>query len=97
MACGVPVVASAVGGIPEIVEDGTTGILVPFDAPRPGAEPSEPATFAQAFAGAVMSLVEDRAGAQAMGEAGRRRVEEAFSWRAVARQTHELYELVLGS
>ena len=78
MACGIPVVASAVGGIPEVVDDGMTGLLVP---------PDDPAALAEAL-GRVLA---DPAAARAMGTAGRRRAVEYFSWSAVAEQTAALY------
>jgi len=78
MACGIPVVASAVGGIPEVVNEGMTGLLVP---------PDDPAALAEAL-GRVLA---DPAAARAMGTAGRRRAVEYFSWSAVAEQTAALY------
>jgi starch synthase len=78
MACETPVVASAVGGILEVVEDGKTGILVP---------PARPAELADA----LRQLLEDPAQARAMGRAGRRRVEEKFAWASVAEQTEAVY------
>jgi len=82
MACETAVVASATGGILEVVEDGKTGILVP---------PSDPAELAKALS----RLIADPAEAEAMGKAGRQRVEDTFSWAAVARQTEALYETVI--
>jgi starch synthase len=84
MACETAVVASAVGGIPEVVADGETGVLVPYDA-------SAPATFERALADAVNALTRDTARADAMGRAGRRRAVGEFSWAAVAEQTLALY------
>jgi glycogen synthase len=78
MACETPVVASAVGGIVEVVEDGTTGYLVP---------PARP----DDLAAALRRLLDDSAAARAMGQAGRRRVEERFSWARVAARTEEVY------
>jgi alpha-maltose-1-phosphate synthase len=78
MACGAAVVASAVGGIPEVVVDGETGVLVPAGDPP-------------ALAAAVNELVGDPARAQAMGEAGRERAVTEFAWRHIAEQTAELY------
>ncbi len=88
MACGVPVVASAVGGIPEVVVDGETGILVPL-------EPADPAGFARALAAALTRLIEDPAEARQMGAAGRQRVVSEFSWRVTAERTIALYERLL--
>jgi glycogen synthase len=78
MACETPVVASAVGGILEVVEDGGTGLLVP---------PADPAALADAL-GRVLA---DPARARAMGQAGRRRVEAQFSWASVAERTEQVY------
>ncbi|HUJ08296.1 MAG TPA: glycogen synthase [Streptosporangiaceae bacterium] len=78
MACGAPVVASRVGGIPEVVVDGQTGLLVP---------PDDPAELAKA----IMSLADDKERAAAMGAIGRRWVTAEFSWAAIAAQTAELY------
>lgn len=92
MACEAPVVASAVGGIPEIVEHGTTGLLVPFE-PRGtmDPEPADPAGFARDLAAAIDQLVGDPQLARKMGRAGRRRVVEQFSWGAIAARTASLY------
>ncbi len=78
MACGTAVVASAVGGIVEVVEDGKTGILLP---------PSRP----DELAAAICRLLDDPAEARAMGQAGRRRVEEKFAWASVAERTEAVY------
>jgi len=92
MACGVPVVASAVGGIPEIVVQGETGWLVPFE---PGDDafgsPADPAGFARDLADRLNALLVDPATARRMGAAARVRVESAFAWPAIAAQTVELY------
>jgi glycosyltransferase involved in cell wall biosynthesis len=78
MACQTPVVASAVGGILEVVEDGRTGLLVP------PASPDDLAT-------AIRRVLDDRDLARSLGRAGRRRVEERFSWASVAEQTERIY------
>jgi starch synthase len=97
MACGVPVVASAVGGIPEIVVDGETGTLVAFEAGRdPYGSPADPARFATDLAAAVNALLADPARAAAMGRAGRARVLARFTWEAIAAQTVALYRELLG-
>ena len=87
MACELPVVASAVGGIPEIVVEGVTGHLVPYD-PDHGA-------FAAALAERVNRLLAEPEPAAAMGRAGRVRAIEHFGWPAVAARTVALYESLL--
>ena len=97
MACGCPVVASRVGGIPEAVADGETGILVPLQSKgAPDFEPRDPAAFQRDLAAAINSLHADGALRRRMSEAGRRRVEERFSWANIARRTLDLYEEVAG-
>jgi alpha-maltose-1-phosphate synthase len=95
MACGTPVVASAVGGIPEIVVEDETGHLVAF---TPGDDafgsPADPAAFAQGLAAASNRLLADPGLAASMGLAARARVESEFSWPAIARQTAELYRSI---
>lgn len=88
MACSTAVVASAVGGIPEVVEDGVTGVLVPYD-------PDDPAEFEAGLARAIDKVAGDRALASAMGRAGRRRAVHEFGWDTVAAQTVEVYRSVL--
>jgi starch synthase len=95
MACRAPVVASATGGILEVVVEGQTGHLVPFDADAETAFPTNPDQFARDLAARVTALLRDPAKAKAMGEAGRRRVEEHFSWTAIAAQTIELYKKLI--
>jgi alpha-maltose-1-phosphate synthase len=95
MACRVPVVASATGGITEVVVDGETGYLVPFDQDSVTSFPVNPEKFSRDLAGAINRLLEDPETCKRFGEAGRRRVEEAFSWDTVARQTIRLYERLL--
>jgi starch synthase len=97
MACETPVVASAVGGIPEIVVPGETGLLVPFEAEGGGsAEPKDPAAFSLALADAVNTLMDDPPRREAMGRAARERVLAHFSWRAIAEQTVGFYRDLLG-
>jgi alpha-maltose-1-phosphate synthase len=97
MACACPVVASSVGGIPEVVVDGETGILVPLElrADEPMA-PLDPAGYERALANAINDLVADPARRTAMGEAGRRRAVERFSWASIAAQTVDLYRSMVG-
>jgi alpha-maltose-1-phosphate synthase len=93
MACEAAVVASAVGGIVEVVEAGETGLLVPFEPVDDGTqEPRDPDGFAADFAAAVNALVADPPRAQRMGQAGRRRAVEQFGWPAIARETVAVYE-----
>jgi starch synthase len=89
-ACGTAVVASAVGGIPEVVEDGRTGLLVPYD-------PDDVAAFERGLAARITELLADPARAAAMGAAGRERVLSEFGWPAIAQQTVEVYSAVLRS
>jgi starch synthase len=84
MACGTPVVASRVGGIPEVVADGETGVLVEVDD-----------DFEAGLARALDSVIGDPATARRMGGAGRERAVDEFGWDAVARRTVRLYEEVL--
>ena len=84
MACSTAVVASAVGGIPEVVADGVTGLLVPYDSDDPGA-------FEAGLATAIDELAGDPARATAMGRAGRSRAVAEFGWDAVAARTVEVY------
>lgn len=84
MACNTAVVASDVGGIPEVVVDGETGTLVHYDE-------NDPETFERDIAEAVNAMVADREKAAAVGEAGRRRAVEKFSWANIAQQTVDIY------
>lgn len=93
MACGAPVVASSVGGIPEIVVEGETGFLVSFEGDgTPKNEPADAEAYARVLAARIGELAADPDRARAFGEAGRARVVERFSWRAIADRTAELYE-----
>ena len=86
MACETPVVASAVGGIPEIVVPGETGLLVPFEAEGgESPEPRDPEGFSRALAAAVNELMAAPERRTAMGKAARARVLEHFSWRTSRR------------
>jgi len=92
MACGTPVVASAVGGIREVVVSGETGLLVPFASTgSTDSEPDDPDRFARDLAAAVDELLKAPNRRQSMAEAGRRRVEKHFSWKSIARQTLQYY------
>jgi alpha-maltose-1-phosphate synthase len=98
MACETPVVASAVGGIPEIVVPGETGILVPVEPEGGGSvEPRDPEAFSRALADAVNELMDDPDRRARMGAAARERVLEKFSWRAIAGQTLAFYRDLLDS
>jgi alpha-maltose-1-phosphate synthase len=96
MACGTPVVASAVGGIPEIVVEGETGHLVGFASGDDAfGSPADPASFAAELAKATSGLLLDPGRAASMGQAARARVEAEFAWPAIARQTLDLYRSLL--
>jgi glycosyltransferase involved in cell wall biosynthesis len=92
MACATPVVASAVGGIKEVVVPGETGVLVPFAA-RGGTdfEPQDPEQFARDLAAAINGLLADPERLKQMGARSRERVERFFSWASVARRTCAFY------
>jgi starch synthase len=87
MACATAVVASDVGGIPEVVADGQTGVLVHYD-------PADPAAFEAGLADAVNALVADPDKAERLGQAGRQRCIDEFSWAHIAEQTVEIYRKV---
>jgi glycosyltransferase involved in cell wall biosynthesis len=97
MACETPVVASAVGGIPEVVMDGETGLLVnleqmdesPFEA-------LQPEIFAKDLAEGVNKLMADEELRKSMAAKGRKRVEDVFSWKSIAQQTVDLYKTLGG-
>jgi starch synthase len=92
MACETPVVAAAVGGIPEIVVNTETGLLVHFDAEsKDSPEPRDPEGYSRALAAAIDELLGDPERRRAMGTAGRRRVLEHFSWRHIAELTLDFY------
>ncbi len=94
MACETAVVATATGGIPEVVADGETGLLVPFESNGTDG-PRDPDRFAADIAERVNRLLADPELAERMGRAGRRRAVAEFSWSAIATETAALYaELV---
>ena len=96
MACETPVVASKVGGIPEVVTDGETGRLVGFKARgETDFEPVDPKAFSEDLARAVNELLYDEGRLRTMADAARARVEEHFAWSAIARRTVEFYERCL--
>jgi alpha-maltose-1-phosphate synthase len=94
MACEIPVVATAVGGIPEVVVDGETGRLIPVDLMEHdgNVEPQDPAGLARELARAINTLVADPDLRRTMGVKGRQRAETLFSWGVVARRTLALYQ-----
>jgi starch synthase len=96
MACETAVVASAVGGIPEVVDDGRTGVLVPFE-PVSGIDPApaDPDRYAAELAAALTAVLEDSVRRAAMGAAGRQRVIEHFSWTAIAAEVLDVYRALV--
>lgn len=88
MACGTAVVASNVGGIPEVVVDGETGLLVPYDA-------ADEASFEKDIAAAVNRVAADKRLAQRFGAAGRERAIQDFSWATIAQQTVDIYRSLM--
>jgi len=96
MACETAVVATATGGIPEVVADSETGILVPIDQMQDGSgTPLDPDRFVEDLASAISSLVRQPTLAAAMGRAGRERAVAEFSWSSIAVKTVEIYRSVL--
>jgi starch synthase len=92
MACHAPVVATATGGIPEVVADGDTGLLVPIEQVDDGTgTPVDAGRFEADLADRLNAVLGDPDRAQAMGEAGRRRAVEHFSWTTVATRTLDVY------
>lgn len=96
MACNTAVVASAVGGIKEVVVDGETGILVPIDQQTEAPfEPVDPDRFAKDLADGVNKVLADESLRASMAEQGRARAEQIFSWSSIAQQTKSLYESLI--
>jgi glycosyltransferase involved in cell wall biosynthesis len=95
MACETAVVASAVGGIPEVVVPGETGFLVDPHLRAGTFDPADPAGFSARLADAINALARDPALRARFGANGRRRVEAHFSWDAIARSTLDLYRSLL--
>jgi starch synthase len=96
MACETAVVATATGGIPEVVVHGETGLLVPIEQAAPGqgdgtGTPLDPDRYVADFAEALISVVTDPERAAAMGRAGRQRAIDSFSWATIAEQTRAIY------
>src|SRR4051794_2191794 len=96
MACEAAVVATATGGIVEVVVDGETGLLVPIEPGDDGTgAPRDPQRFAAAFAERVNALLADPGRAREMGRAGRERAVREFAWPAIAEQTSALYRRLI--
>jgi starch synthase len=97
MACEAPVVGTATGGIPEVVDDGVTGLLVPIEQVQDGTgTPVDPDRYVADLGKALTEMVEDPDRARTMGQAGRRRAVEEFAWTTVADRTLEVYRSVVG-
>jgi len=96
MACETAVVATAVGGIKEVVVDGETGFLVPLEQMKEAPfEPTNPEKFSRDLAARINQLMADPDLREKFGKAGRKRAEAKFSWTAIARETQRLYEKLL--
>ncbi|MGR2751742.1 glycogen synthase [Agromyces arachidis] len=96
MACGAAVVGTATGGIPEVVDDGVTGVLVPIEQHDDGTgTPLDPDRFVADLAEALTRVVSEPVRAREMGAAGRLRAEQHFAWDAIATATRQLYDRVL--
>lgn len=96
MAVDLPVVGTATGGIPEVVDDGVTGRLVPIDQVQDGTgTPTDPDRFVRDLAAALTEVVSDPVRAAQWGRAARQRVEDHFSWSAIGERTLDVYRSVL--
>jgi starch synthase len=95
MACHAPVVASATGGIKEVVVNDETGYLVPFEQDPATSFPTQPDKFSRDLAARISELLADPEKCRRFGDAGRKRVEEIFSWTAIADQTIALYKALI--
>jgi alpha-maltose-1-phosphate synthase len=95
MACKAAVVASSTGGIKEVVVDGETGYLVPFDQDPATSFPTDPDRFARDLAEKLSELLADPAKCRRFGEAGRKRAEAKFSWTSISDQTIDLYQSLI--
>lgn len=98
MAVGLPVVGTATGGIPEVVDAGRTGWLVPIEQVRDGTgTPVDPERFVADLGAALAEAVHDPERAAAWGRAARTRVEDHFSWDAIGERTLDVYRAVLAA
>lgn len=96
MSCGTAVVGSGTGGIPEVVQDGVTGTIVPIDQVQDGTgTPTDPERYVADLAAAINDLLADPERTEAYGRAGRERVEAEFTWERISQQTQQLYREIL--
>ncbi len=97
MACGIPVVGTATGGIPEVIDNGVTGWLVPIEQVDDGTgTPLDPTQFVHDLAEALITAVSDPERARTMGIAARQRAKDHFDWARIAQQTRAVYDHVRG-